>query len=773
MTILLLVALLTVVGWRLATALFEFVLGSLMTAPLIWFLCAKLLSLAGYSIGQPGGASNALYVVSFLLIIGAATAVFGIRKDPRSLSELYPLGAFAVLFTVAFYLCSLWPDFIAMGERLRDYAILASTVESPVIPKEPWMDGATLNYYVYWYRFGAMLSSLLSLNVWETYHTLVAFAIAFYGATLFQMVRVIVGGSPLWASVASIAIAFGSNYAGFRQWKRSDSDIFEPDDGWWGPSRVIKGAINEFPAWSFLLGDAHPHYLNLGALPFFLLILYYLLSSKLPLGLLLFEGSALVGATTLFLLGSNAWEVPMWLGLMSVAVFLYCVFNWNRVYSRGLDFCQMHGGFDIFRAFVCVVIMIIGCIAALKSGNSVPLVARLFLILVALGFAVACFPYRHEVLGRIKSFDKKDIPAAVSGAFWLLLISALFLSSSHIVPEGGELSRVRSPILVTTTFELLVHWGFHFVVVAASSLVILGRRSLLQLFFAVVFLTLATLYDKAALVIVVLIGINLIRLFQERSDTDTVKGWSDVCVDALLLGGLGLLLMPELVFLNDPYGDEYERMNTIFKVYATAWGIVALGGVGLLHRAQRVLPRPTARFWLFPGLLFSIALLICTLNFLFHSIPMRVKASSDAYGREGLAAPNEAHPGSAATIQTLRRLPRGRVLEAQGNAYSYTTFVSTLAGQPSYLGWSNHVNLLTREYFEVARREKISDQVYLETDCSRRMALVRQENVLYIVVGTLERKKYADIATRDFSCFTKIIEQGDYTLYSVTSINEG
>lgn len=778
MTILVLIAFLALLGWRLAVSLFEFVFGALVAAPLVWFLCAKLLGLLGFSVGVPGTASNVLYIVSLVLIIGAAYAVFGVRKEPRRYSELYPLGAFAALFSVAFYLCSLWPDFIAMGERLRDYAILASTVQSPVVPQEPWMDGATLNYYVYWYRFGAMLSSLLGLEVWQVYHVLVAFAIAFYGATLFQIVRAIVGGSVLWASVSSIVISFGSNYAGFRLWKRSESGAFESDDGWWGPSRVIQGAIDEFPAWSFLLGDAHPHYLNLAALPFFFLILYSLLASGASLGLKSFQACTLVGAATLFLLGSNAWEVPMWLGLVSVIAFLYSVLRWDVVRSRSSEFFKTHPAFDIFRAVVCGVIVAIGGIAAVKGGSSVSLLTRFFLIVVAFGFAAVCFPYREKVIERIKSLDKQDVPLVVSAAFWLLLISALYLSSRHIVPEGGALTLVRSPIPVTTTTELLVHWGFHLAVVIAASLLILRVQSPLQLFLAFVVLILASVYDKAALLIFALVGIQLIRLLQARKDVDDATVWKDAFMDALLLGGLGLLLLPELVFLDDPYGGENERMNTIFKVYTTAWGVVALGGVGLLHRARRTLLEPSTDcslapgasplFWLFSGLFISLALLAASLNFLFHSIPMRVMRPSPAYGWEGLAAPNEAHPGAGATIRALRRLPRGRVLETQGNAYSYTSFVSTLAAQPSYLGWSNHVNLLTREYGEVGRREKTTDQIYLETDCSRRKSIVQQENISYIVIGTLEKMKYPDIASRDFSCFTKIIEEEDYILYSPT-----
>jgi uncharacterized membrane protein len=123
------------------------------------------------------------------------------------------------------------------------------------------------------------------------------------------------------------------------------------------------------------------------------------------------------------------------------------------------------------------------------------------------------------------------------------------------------------------------------------------------------------------------------------------------------------------------------------------------------------------------------------------------------------------HPGSAETIRALRELPRGVVLEAQGNAYSYTSFVSTLSAQPSYLGWANHVNLLTRNYTEVSRREQITKEIYGEVDCYRRRELVQREEIRYVIVGDLEQRAYPTIQGLDFSCFTQVVGQDRYRVF--------
>ena len=70
--------------------------------------------------------------------------------------------------------------------------------------------------------------------------------------------------------VAAALVAILGNLAGVRSWIRAEDP--PRDYAWFDPSRVIPDTINEFPSFSFLLGDLHAHVL---ALPFTVLALAF------------------------------------------------------------------------------------------------------------------------------------------------------------------------------------------------------------------------------------------------------------------------------------------------------------------------------------------------------------------------------------------------------------------------------------------------------------------------------------------------------------------
>jgi uncharacterized membrane protein len=768
MSLLILILVVAIVGTFLAVPLFEFVVASLLLTPLLRFLLGWGLLVTGHDIAG-AGAGQLFYLFCFGVVAAGAFAAFGARKTKLTASDCYPLIAFAAIYLLAYVLCSRWFDFYDLGERLRDYSLIASAIDSPVIPKEPWMEGATLNYYVYWYRFAAMLTSVLSMGAWDAYHTIVSFSIALYGAVIFQIIRVVFAGSISLAALGAILIPFGPNVAGMLTLKRGQNGSFERDEGWWGPSRVIQGAIDEFPAWSFILGDAHPHYLNLATFPFLLLLLYRIATSGAAVGYRFIQSTLLIVAGALFLVGSNAWEVPMWagtaaiIGLTALIVFRVPLASLLKLPKSTSTEGPTLTSFDTMRQVASIAVLLVALGVVVIQRKSASLGQSATILLGAAVFALLFYPRNVPMASWMRRISWQP---RYSGwvIFWSLLLVALKLSSSHIKPEGGNLEFVSSPIAVTTTAEIFAHWGTQLVLIAVGSL-LLWRFSLAS-FMLGVFLVCTLFYDKAALFIYVLIGIQLIRLLRERSTPGT---WREVFGEGLIIASLGLVLLPEIVFLNDSYGGDIERMNTIFKIYTTAWALLGLCAIYLLGKVSEMRSKelnavaPGAS--IVAGLMIVSVLCVGTSIFYAHVLPMREMKASPVYGSEGLGLADNKFPGSGEIIRTLRTKPYGRVLETQGRPYSFTSFVSTLAGQPAYLGWANHVNLLTKRGGDIAQREKVTDDFYKETDCSARRGLAQREQIRYVVVGSLEKSKYPGVYELDFSCFTTLAKKGDYSLY--------
>ncbi|RIL11186.1 MAG: hypothetical protein DCC75_02855, partial [Proteobacteria bacterium] len=237
-----------------------------------------------------------------------------------------------------------------------------------------------------------------------------------------------------------------------------------------------------------------------------------------------------------------------------------------------------------------------------------------------------------------------------------------------------------------------------------------------------------------------------------------------VLFHALGVGSIAFIIVPEIVFLNDSYGGENERMNTIFKIYSASWFMLHAYSFFIVSRAWSEL-RPAIRDGA-PLWLVQVVVVIFGLGFFVQVIDLR-KSNNHSIPpvNQGLSLVEQRFPGAGKAIQTLERMQRGTVIEAQGNPYDYTTHVATLSGNYAYLGWTNHINLLYRAGGEVQRREQLTDMIYRETDCAQIANAMSQEGIRYLVLGPLEKARYGGINPESYGCLNKVVESGEYIIF--------
>ena len=641
----------------------------------------------------------ALYAMNILLSLLIACEI-GHESLGQRIRTSYSLKTFSdhqamiiwiLFFGVIYTLCLQWPDFISMGERLRDYALLSEVIKYPLHPTEPWLPGENLNYYLYWYRLGAVLHQITGLQVYELYHGLQAITFSLYIAALFKIIDLFGNLKSYLNWIYAILIALGSNVAGLLY------AVNQSGQTWWGPSRVVKGAIDEFPVWSFLLGDLHPHYLNLPLLLLIIIWGYRLIenSTKAPFNALLL---LLVVGTPLWVYNANAWEVPVLALLIGFTVLLFL----------------------------------------LRS----PKIFVEHLLVFSKGFSKSLF-------------KESSLASLILSSAGILI---LFFTARHISTGGDPFRRVTVLIPLTTTKEIFLHFGFQLSLICFST--IFQQRTWQKSFVVILSLGACMLSSVALPLILTLLAFQALFLIdeislKEHSIAFYFKG-------AISLTALSLLLLPELFFLDDPYGGENERMNTIFKAYSSDWAFLSLAA---LFSAQEALSKIISDLDLKKVLapIFAVTLAALTLPFMFHTITERRIIENTILPREqGLSSLEREHKGAGEAIQTFFLAQDGKTAEAPGNPYSLTSHVCTLAGKQCYIGWKNHVDLLTRKYDESKRREDVVNSLFTSTSCSFTKSIMEREDISYIVIGPLERVRYGAIDENNFSCLTSIVSNESY-----------
>jgi YYY domain-containing protein len=210
--------------------------------------------------------------------------------------------------------------------------------------------------------------------------------------------------------------------------------------------------------------------------------------------------------------------------------------------------------------------------------------------------------------------------------------------------------------------------------------------------------------------------------------------------EILAVCGLLVAVFCEILYLKDNMGDQYFRMNTVFKFYVVAWLLMGSASAVMIGRAieESRLSVHLASIGDARGkgmAVLLIAVLLVT--------PFAVTGKLTAPDRtlDGLAYVETTHPGDASAVAFLSQLKGSPgIVEAQGSDYTYAARISSFTGLPAIIGWTFHEYMWRGDYGPVS--ERMADVKTIYQDPSQTVSLMKKYNATVLYVGETERTTY-------------------------------
>ncbi len=606
------------------------------------------------------------------LAVGAAVGwALVLRRGAVDRAWLRSLLVVEALSLVAFFgyvwLRGFTPELLGT-EKPMDAAFLSSSARTTAMPPpDPWFAGEPINYYYLGYLLHGALTRLagvvsttgFNLALATTFSSaLVAAAGVGFDAARpwFSRRRAAVVG----ALAAVLLVGIGNLYAAVRllQTPRETFGAWWWDKEYgvgWRASRIVcDGArvandcprpavetINEFPFFSFLLGDLHPHVM---ALPLTIVALALALNLLLrgigPAGGRngdLWATFIATGAVVGSLYALNSWDFPTYLLVVLAAAWIGLA---GREEGRRATAALVLVAASVV-AWLPFVVRFVPPVGA--GAPELPAVLRDLPVVPSLLTAVAIHPGERTSTGEFLTMF--GIPYGLG--LWLIGSGARRRRA-----EGGNAASRFSA--VAAVIGLLVPA----VLLSAPLLFVCG----------------------------VPLVAAVAALGRDRSPA------ARTIATGLFALGFALVIAVELFYIRDAFGD---RMNTLFKVYYQVWTLFAFAGAlacVVIWREAR--PRRVAR----PALFAYVAIALAA------GAAYPALASyrwTDEFagwdGLDGLAYVDSTAPDELAALRWLQANARHDdvLAEAPGCAYRPPGDVpfnraAAYTGAPTVIGWNNH-----------------------------------------------------------------------------------
>ncbi|HEY4694237.1 MAG TPA: DUF2298 domain-containing protein [Bellilinea sp.] len=789
-----------------------------------WGFIFWLLTYLGVLQNDIGGVLLALVLLAGISLIAGKSKlgeVWGWIKLHKRLvitSEVLFLLAFAIWTFVR----AANPE-VNFTEKPMELAFINSILRSPGFPpNDPWLSGYAISYYYFGYVMVAMLVHVTGTATSVAFNLAIAMwfaltAVSAYGIVYNLLART---GSPNyeaqprlaagWALLAPLFILIVSNMSGLLDvmharglfWSAGSNGQLQsqfwtwlnikeinvaprepfgwlPQRGgwlWWMGSRVVQDfplgggtteVIDEFPFFSYLLADLHPHVL---AMPFVLLavglalnLAYRGLGEKIDgvqiqtwLRTFDFWPAAIILGGLSFL---NTWDFPIYVALFAA------VFTWHRTAQNGWGWARVG---DFIK--IGLLLGIAGAILYLpfyigfasQAGGLLPSMAFhtrgvYFLVM----FLPLLFPIGAWLITAIRKIDRRDwrnglaAGLGVVASLWVLMLAVGLLFQAAL--NLGQGWQQRGGTMAVSGAKLSSAVTAFFGTQGGSGAELLQAAILRRITDPVTWLVLLVV------IIFAWAALSTARRQPWTAESTPVEETPalepqravNAFVAMLVLAGAGLTLLPEFFYLRDGFGT---RLNTIFKFYFQTWmvwGLAAAYATAILWRNLRGVGNVVFKTgWV---LVIAAALVYPTIM---------LSAKTGLPGRplteltlDGKAYLQKYNPDELAAFNWLQTAPIGVVAETVGASYNPDTArVSTHSGQPTLLGWEGHEWQWRGGAEEIGSRRGDLELLYTSNNWEDVSVITERYKIRYIYVGPVERATYR-VDESKFQNNTRVVYQ--------------
>ena len=622
---------------------------------------------------------------------------------------------FLLVFLTAVVIRMYNPD-LTGAEKEADFMMLNAVLHSDAFPPpDTWFAGAALNYYYFGYVIWATMLKVTGIAASVGFNLALATIAGLSAVGSFGLVYALTQRAAA-GLLAAFLLTICGNLDGLVQIQARGWHLLPFD--WWRSSRVIPDTINEFPYFSFLLGDLHAHFM---AIPFLLLVCVLLvqLAETLSAAQRLREAGLIVLLVGLTVGGSaviNGWDAPTTLLLTAGAVLTGLwrrrAERWPRKLMLGAGLCLVLGLLTkfLFWPFALhfnaqMTIRQLRLVDATQRTTLLDFFVIYGILLWGLApFALAPCAAHLTYLRRV---DRQT---------WLVWLNSVLLTGA--VAYACQTERV---LLLTATLSAIC---------------------------------------------------TLTWIFACRRGDTAALGFFLLAAAFVLVAGC------EVIYLQDFYGHPLERQNTVFKFTYQAWVLLSIGipcllaatgpGWARLHWSIR-------RAWQVGGVI------LCGLGCLYPVLATYEKTnhfrSAENGGAaylptlDGLAYVAARYPDEYAALHWIQQHvePQAVILEATGAPYSFFGRVAGSTGRPTVLGWGNHEALWRDQTWQsiMARQQEI-EAIYNAFDKRLMRDLLAKYQVAYVYVGVLERETYNAAGLAAFAAnFPIAYANAGVTIYQV------